>query len=581
MYILGISAYHPDCSACLIKDGKLLGAVEEERFRRVKHWAGFPSESIRYCLQSAGISLDDIDHIAVGRDTRAHLARKFTFLLSEPRAFVKLKDRLRNKKRIVNIPSALSKLFNISEDKVKTRIHYVEHHKAHMASAYLVSGFEESAILSLDGFGDFVSCMSGIGKGNSMKRLGAVFYPHSLGLFYTAITQYLGFTKYGDEYKVMGLAPYGKPVYKDEFDEIIKYRGKGYFRMNLSFFRHHLESMDMTWEKGEPEMKNLFSRKLVKMLGKERLYGEPINKHHHDIAATLQAKTEEIIFSILNHLYKLTKSKNICLAGGVAMNSVANGKIFDHTPFKKIYVQAAAGDAGTSLGAAYHVYNSLLKEKREFVMNTASWGPGFDEKDISGVLEKYKTKLLGCKITRLSDEYLICKKTAEYIANGNIVGWFQGRMEWGPRALGNRSILADPRNPKMKDILNARIKKRESFRPFAPSILEEKTGEYFEIDYPDPFMTKVYPIKKDKQKLIPAVTHVDGTGRLQTVSRRDNPLYYRLIKEFEKITDVPVILNTSFNENEPIVCKPKEAIECFLRTKMDVLILGNFVISKK
>ena len=337
----------------------------------------------------------------------------------------------------------------------------------------------------------------------------------------------------------------------------------------------------MTWDDGEPKVENIFSEKLKKELGPQRRYDEPLTQYHKNIAASLQAHTEDIIFSVLNHLYKLTKCKNLCLAGGVAMNSVANGKIFNNTPFKEMYVQAAAGDAGTSLGAAYHVYNSLLKQKRDFVMDTASWGLGFDEKNISGVLEKYKTKLVGCKVTKLNDEYLLCRKTAEHIANGNIVGWFQGRMEWGPRALGNRSILADPRNPKMKEILNARIKKRESFRPFAPSILEEKTGEYFEIDYPDPFMTKVYPIRKDKQKLIPAVTHVDGTGRLQTVSQRDNPLYYRLIKEFEKITDVPIVLNTSFNENEPIACKPEEAIECFLRTKMDVLVLGNFVITKQ
>jgi len=580
MYILGISAYHGDCSACLIKDGRMIAAVEEERFRRVKHWAGFPAESVRYCLEEGKITVDELDHVAVGRNPRAHAGRKLLFVLTNPRSLGKVKDRYDSKKRIEGVGGRLSGLFG--KEIEKNKIHYIEHHKAHMASAFLVSPFEESAIISLDGFGDFVSCMMGKGEDNKIRVLKTVHYPHSIGLFYTMITQFLGFNKYGDEYKVMGLAPYGRPTYKDKLKRIIRYAGAGAFRSDLSFFTHHVRKTDVSGEDGEPGIRNIFSEKLIKEFGPARNSGEKLTEYHRDIAASLQAHTEDLIFALLNHLHEKTGCKNVCLAGGVAMNSVANGKIFDNTPFEEVYIQPAAGDAGTSLGAAYYLYNHVLGRKRDFVMDTSYWGPMFGDDQIKLGLDKKNRELedAGCGIDKIEDEGLLCGKVAEFIAGGKVVGWFQGRMEWAPRALGNRSVLADPRDPNMKDTLNTRIKKRETFRPFAPSILEEKVGEYFQIDHPDPFMTKVYPVKEEKRALIPAVTHIDGTGRLQTVSRKQNSRYWLLLKEFERITGVPVLLNTSFNENEPIVCGVEEALDCFLRTGMDVLVLGDFIIKK-
>ncbi|RLF35588.1 MAG: hypothetical protein DRN08_02810 [Thermoplasmata archaeon] len=386
--------------------------------------------------------------------------------------------------------------------------------------------------------------------------------------------------KYGDEYKVMGLAAYGEPRLKNRLKKVIRYLGDGQFRLNLEYFKHHKQGVDMTWDGGEPIMGPVYSKKFIEDFGPPRRYGEKLTDFHRDMAASLQAITEEIIFRLLNDLFDKTHCENLCLAGGVALNSVANGKIFDHTPFKEVYIQSAAGDAGTSLGAAYYIYNCILGKPRNFTMETSYWGPDFSEAEISEKLKVKSEELNNCKIEKIDNEDELCKKVAKYIADGKVVGWFQGRMEWGPRALGNRSILVDPRRAEMKDILNARIKRREPFRPFAPSILLEAVGEYFEKDYPDPFMIKVYPIKEEKREIIPAVTHIDGTGRLQTVSKEENPLYWHLIKEFDRLTGVPVVLNTSFNENEPIVCTPDEALDCFLRTKMDVLVLGNFIISK-
>jgi carbamoyltransferase len=446
----------------------------------------------------------------------------------------------------------------------------------------MVSPFSSSAIITLDGFGDFVSCMQGYGEENRMRVLGKVSYPHSIGLFYTLITQFLGFLKYGDEYKVMGLAALGKPTLEEKLKHVFSYIGDGQYRLGLKYFRHHSEGVDMTWSGGEPTMGPLYTEEFVKEFGKPRRAEEEITDYHKDMAASLQLITEEVIFALLNDLHKTTVSKNLCLAGGVALNSVANGKIFDHTPFEEIYIQSAAGDAGTSLGAAYYVYHQLMGQPRDFVMKNSYWGPAFDNGYISRTIEGYRSEIDAkhCSLDVIQDEEMLCRRTAEHISAGKVVGWFQGRMEWGPRALGNRSIIVDPRRSEMKDILNARIKRRESFRPFAPSILIEATGDYFEKSYPDPFMIKVYPVRSEKREVIPAVTHVDGTGRLQTVRKQDNPLYYRLIKEFEKLTGVPIVLNTSFNENEPIVCTPEEAINCFLRTKMEVLVLGNHVISR-
>ena len=582
MYILGISAYHGDCSACLIKDGKIIAAVEEERFKRIKHWAGFPEESITYCLNEANISMNDVHYIGVGRDPKAHLFQKLRFVLFNWQSKSKLKSRWQNRAKIVGITKKLSELYETSEEKIRQKLYKIEHHKAHMASSFLISPYNKAAILSIDSFGDFVSTMQGLGKDNDMDVMGFVSYPHSLGLFYTAVTQFLGFDKYGDEYKVMGLAPYGEPRLKSKLRRVINYNGGGKFCLNLKYFRHYRQGVEMTWEDGEPTMGPVYSSRFVEDFGFPRKRDEELNSFHKDLAASLQSITEDIIFKLLNDLFYQTRIKNLCLAGGVALNSVANGKIFDNSPFEEIYIQPAAGDAGTSLGAAYYIYNIILNKPRDFVMRTSYWGPGFEDSQIDELINKKRKDLenKNCEIERMEDKALICKKTAQKIADGKVVGWFQGRMEWGPRALGNRSILVDPRRSDMKDVLNDRIKRREPFRPFAPSILEEATGEYFEKGYLDPFMIKVYSIRPDKHSIIPAVTHVDGSGRLQTVNKEENPLYWKLIKEFENLTGIPIVLNTSFNENEPIVNTPNEALDCFLRTRMDVLVLKNFVICK-
>jgi carbamoyltransferase len=583
MIILGLNAYHGDSSACIAIDGKLIAAAEEERFRRVKHWAGFPTEAIKYCLDETGAKVGDIDHIAVNRNPTANLLKKALFAFQKRPSFDLVKGRLKNASRVRDIKTVLSSEFGVSSEKIKAKIHYVEHHVAHLGSTFFASPFDQAVVVSIDGFGDFVGAMWGKGEGNRLDVKDRVFFPHSLGLFYLSLTQYLGFPKYGDEYKVMGLSSYGEPVYLDRMKKIVRLDGHGKFKLNLEYFIHHSEGVTMTWEAGEPNMGPAYSQKMETSLGPARKREEPISKSYENIAASMQAMYEEAFFHLLNHAYEETRIPVVCLAGGCAMNSVANGKIFDKTPFKEVYIQAAAGDAGGALGAAYYVWNQILGNERDFVMDTAYWGPQFREVEISKELGAKGTELekMGCGIEKIEDSDALCKKTAKEVSEGKVVGWFQGRMEWGPRALGNRSIVVDPRRAEMKDILNARIKRREPFRPFAPSILLEKTGEYFEKNYPDPFMIKVYPVRPEKRSVIPAVTHVDGSGRLQTVKKEDNPLYWQLIKEFENLTGVPVVLNTSFNENEPIVCTPAEALDCFLRTKMDVLVLGNYFIKRQ
>jgi len=583
MIILGLNAYHGDSSACIVIDGKLIAAVEEERFRRVKHWAGFPTEAIKYCLHEAGANVSDINHIAVNRNPTANLLKKALFAFQKHPSLNLVKDRLKNATRVRDIKTVLSSEFGVSSENIKAKIHYVEHHVAHLGSAFFASPFDQAVVVSVDGFGDFVGAMWGKGEGNRLDVRDRVFFPHSLGLFYLSLTQFLGFPKYGDEYKVMGLSSYGEPVYLDQMKQIVRLDGHGKFKLNLDYFIHHSEGVTMTWDAGEPNMGSAYSQKMEKSLGPARKREEPISKNHENIAASLQGMYEEAFFHLLNHAYEVTQIPVVCLAGGCAMNSVANGKIFDKTPFKEVYIQAAAGDAGGALGAAYYVWHQILNQERSFVMDHAYWGPQFTEAQIGKELMAKSEELekTGCRIEKFEDCDVLCRRTAKEVSEGKVVGWFQGRMEWGPRALGNRSIVVDPRRAEMKDILNARIKRREPFRPFAPSILLEKTGEYFEKDYPDPFMIKVYPIRPEKRSVIPAVTHVDGSGRLQTVRKEDNPLYWQLIKEFENITGVPVVLNTSFNENEPIVCTPAEALDCFLRTKMDVLVLGNYFIERK
>jgi carbamoyltransferase len=450
-----------------------------------------------------------------------------------------------------------------------------------LASSFFVSPFDKSTIVSLDGFGDFTSTMVAQGNANRIDVLYEVNYPYSLGLFYTAFTQFLGFKKFGDEYKVMGLCAYGKPKYASEMGEVLVLKPKGRFVLNLDYFSFYKGKGGMLWDNTEPILEEVFSKKLIEKFGPPRKYEDEITSFHCDIAASIQDVYEKAFFHILNYAYKISGVSNLSLAGGCALNSLANGKIFDSTPFKEVYIQPGSSDSGGSLGASFYLYHQVLKNNRKFVMNHAYWGPKFSESEINKEIEGKKKELESCIIEKIEDSNVLCRKVAECIAGGKIVGWFQGRMEWGPRALGNRSILVDPRRKEMKDILNARIKRREWFRPFAPSLLLEKVGDYFEKDYPDPFMIKVYPVKEEKRDVIPAVTHADGTGRLQTVSKEENPLYWNLIREFERITGVPVLLNTSFNENEPIVNTPSEALDCFLRTKMDVLVMGSFMFERR
>jgi carbamoyltransferase len=453
-------------------------------------------------------------------------------------------------------------------------MHFVEHHRAHIASSFFVSPFDRAAVLSVDGFGDTVSAMWGVGEGHRLRIQGEVAFPHSLGVFYTAVTQYLGFPSYGDEYKVMGLASYGEPEHLDAFRRIVRSDGLG-FQLGLEYFRHHVVGAPMTWDGGSPDIPPLWGPGMERDLGPARSTStQPIEHAHENIAASLQRRLEEVLLGMLRELHGRTGVDALCLAGGVALNCVVNGKIFEETPFREVYIQPAAHDGGTSVGAAFHVWHHELGHPRDFVMDHAYWGPAFDRTRMRAALDGAGIAYRRTEPTEIAD------RTSQALADGKVVGWFQGRMEFGPRALGNRSILVDPRRAEMKDILNARIKHREPFRPFAPSVLEEATGRYFVRSEPSPFMLMTYPVRSEKVDEIPAPTHVDGTGRLQTVRSDQNPLYVDLIRAFEARTGVPVLLNTSFNENEPICCTPEQAVDTFRRTKMDVLVLGEFVASK-
>ena len=579
MNILGINAYHGNASAAIVCDGRLVAAVEEERFNRVKYAAGFPAQAIRYCLKEAGLTLADVDHVAVPRNPYARLATKIWYALRMP-SFAR--ERARVLVKFQGIPEALAQAFETDPKRVGAKFHRVEHHQAHLASSFYCSPFERAALLSADGLGDFASTMWGAGMGNRMEIDGSIAFPHSLGLLYSAVTQYLGFPKYGDEYKVMGLAAYGQPEQLDVFEDILRYNHKFNFHyLNLDYFTHHRTGPQMTWadSQGTPILGKLFSDEMARRLGPARAPEEPLEQRHRNIAASLQTMLEKAYFTKLRLMAARTRLKSVCLAGGVAFNCVANGKIFDATPFERIYVQPAAGDGGLSVGAAFYVWHQILAKPRSFVMDHAYWGPEYSRDEIRRAIDSNGLAQNRCAVTELSEDELM-KRSAALIADGKILGWFQGRAEWGPRALGNRSIVADPRRPEMKEILNRRIKHRESFRPFAPSILDEATTDYFEKSYPSPFMTLAYPVRPEKRKEIPAPTHVDGTGRLQTVTREANPRYHALISAFRDFTGVPVVLNTSFNDNEPIVCRPEEAIDCFQRTQMDALVLGDFLITR-
>ncbi|MBK7137363.1 MAG: carbamoyltransferase [Rhodocyclales bacterium] len=582
MIVLGINAFHGDSSACLVRDGVLLAAAEEERFRRIKHWAGFPSESIRYCLAEAGVTLAGVDHVAINQDARASLGRKVVYALTRLPSPALVLDRLRNKRKRDSIEAHLARAF--PGQAFGGRVHAVEHHRAHLSSAFHVSPFVEAVVVSVDGFGDFSSAAWGVGRGTQIEVEGRVHFPHSLGIFYQALTQFLGFPHYGDEYKVMGLAPYGEPTHLEAMRRIVRLQPGGGFELDLRYFRHHREKIAYEWDDGIPVFGELFSPALAELLGPARGKDEPLGQRHKDLARSAQAMYEEAFFHLLNALHGKHGLAAVAVAGGCGMNSVANGRIALKTPFRQVYVQSAAGDAGGAIGAAFDVWHRLGGERR-FWMDHAYWGPGFDPEKIEAVLSAVDWGLSGGReafaVERIDDEGELCRRGAAAVAEGRVVGWFQGRMEWGPRALGNRSILGDPRRADMKDILNLKIKRRESFRPFAPSILREAVPEWFEQDGEVPFMMQVFQIREAQRARIPAVTHVDGSGRLQTVSRDTNPRYYRLIEAFRELTGVPMVLNTSFNENEPVVCRPEEALDCFLRTKMDVLVLGDWMIGRK
>ena len=571
--ILGLNAYHGDAAAALVIDGELVAAVEEERLNRVKHSAGFPRLAARWCLEDAGIAPERLDHVAVSRNPNANLHRKLLRALRAPSAGF-LRTRLANAARVRNVKHELEEALELPHGSLRAQLHNVEHHQAHVASAFFVSPFDEAAVLSVDGFGDFASTMLAHGRGNRYEVLDRVLFPHSLGIFYTAVTQWLGFPKYGDEGKVMGLAPYGDPVYMDEMERLVFPAGD-LFELGLDYYVHDKEGVDMTWDEATPTIGRIFSPKLEELLGPAREPGTPLEKKHEDVAASLQKQLERVYLHVLQALARRTGSTRLCLAGGVALNAVANGLVRSQTPFRELYIQPAAGDSGTAVGAAFQVWNQELGRPRGYVMNHAYTGPEYGDDELAAAVERS-----GFPSRRLDDDELFAT-VAKHMADGKIVGWYQGRMEFGPRALGNRSIVVDPRRHDMKDTLNARIKHREPFRPFAPSLLAERTGEWYEDDYSSPFMILVYKTREDKRDRIPAVNHVDDTGRLQTVTREANPRYYRLIEAFERETGVPVILNTSFNENEPIVCTPEEALACFAKTRMDVLVLGNFVLERE
>lgn len=575
MIILGLNAYHADSSAAIFVNGKMIAAAEEERFTRTKHWAGFPAKAIQFCLDTAGVSLEQVNHIAIGRDPNAKNFEKLKFLLQKPISSLGfVKDRFFNQKKVSSLEAEFQQHFGIATSLIQPKIHQVEHHRSHLASAFFASPFDNAALLSIDGSGDFSTTMIGVGKGNKMEVIDSLNFPHSIGIFYTAFTQLLGFPHYGDEYKVMGLAPYGQPTLTDKVKQVIKTTSDGLFRLDLSYFRDAHKGFVTYGNDHIPTVPPLYGEKMMQLFGTVRKKEEPLTQYHKDLAASVQKVTEEIIFHILTQLHERTGLDKVCIAGGVAQNSVANGKITRNTPFKEVYIPSAGHDAGISMGSALYVQHQVLNMERQPAIFSAYTGSRFNNNEIIAYLQSK-----GIAYKQYSEDELY-EKVTERIINSGVIGWFNGPAEFGPRALGARSIIADPRRIDAKDLLNAKIKRRESFRPFAPSILKEYVNDYFELNDQVPFMEKVFPIKEDKRPMIPAVTHVDGTGRLQSVDKEVSPRYYRLIDTFRAKTGVPILLNTSFNENEPIVNTPEEAVNCFLRTSMDMLVLENIVIER-
>ena len=569
MYILGISCFYHDASASLLKDGEIVAAAQEERFTRRKHDTSFPINSIEYCLQSQNITIKDVAYLAFYEKPLL----KFERILHQhiecfPKSYKtfvgNLPDWMNEKLRVMKL--VRSKL------KYGGDVFFVEHHLAHAAN-FLVSPFKEAAILSIDGVGEWTTTAYGKGKENKITLFKEIKFPHSIGLLYSAITAYLGFSVNNSEYKVMGLSAYGDMnkktnKYYNLLKKIIDIKEDGSYRLDMGYFKYHFSD-------------RMPSRKLCELLeSATRKDGEELTQRHKNIAAALQMITEEVIIKILNHLYKETKCDNLIISGGVGLNSVGNGKILKKTKFKKIWIQPDPGDAGASVGAAAFAYFSILGNKRSFVFDSTYLGAEFSSKEIKKFLDENKITYLQFK-----NEKELVKKTAQLIYEDNVVGWFQGRMEFGPRALGSRSILANPCNPKAKELLNLKVKHREEFRPFAPVVCEEDAKKYFDVDKDllnlTKYMLAVCDVKKEWKERIPAVTHVDGSGRVQTIKRKDNELYYVLIKEFGKISSLPILINTSFNiRGEPIVCAPYDAYKCMMGTGIDLLVMGNFLIKR-
>jgi carbamoyltransferase len=574
MIVLGLNAFHADSSACLIRDGELVAAVEEERFVRIKHWAGYPARAIAYCLEAGGIEIEAVDVVAINQDNRAAFWPRLAYLATRPPRLSAIGARLAARRARAGVPALLRRQF--PHARRLPRLEAIEHHLAHLASAYDVSPFDEAVAVSVDGFGDFASAAAGVGRGARLEVAERTWFPHSLGLFYQALTQYLGFPDYGDEYKLMGLAPYGEPRYLSKLGEILRIGADGGFALDLAYFRHPREAIAFEFDDGAPHFADLFTPLLEQRLGPRRRADEPIADRHRDLAACVQAIYEAALFTYLRALHRRFPLPRLALAGGCAMNSAANGRIAVETPFREIYIPPAPGDAGGAIGAALAVARRAGAERR-FVMDHAGWGPAFDDAALQDALARLAGPF---QPVRISNNQRLGRQVAAAIAEGKVVGWLQGRMEWGPRALGRRSILCDPRRADMKTILNAKIKKRESFRPFAPSVLAEAASDWFATSADLPFMSQVVPVRAHMRARVPAIAHVDGTARPQTVSAGSDPRYHALISAFRDLTGVPMLLNTSFNENEPIVCTPAEAVDCFARTNMDMLVLGDFLVQR-
>lgn len=581
MNILGINAFCGDAAAALIKDGILVAAVEEERLSRRRHWAGFPAGAIKAVLTDGGLSIEEIDHIAVSRDPAANLYRKslFAFNRSAPRV---IKRRLGRTSRFPSVAESLTSTLGAPRPALRAKIHRVEHHKSHLASAFLISPFEEAACVSIGGFGDFVSTMRGLGRDRDLDILDRVTFPHSVGLFYTAMTQFLGFLGYEEEWKLTSLAPFGKPRYEAEIRRLIRGVEGGGFELNLDFFRHHREPIELSWDDGTPRLDLVFSPRLSDLLGPPRAPDDPeYFGKWADLAHSTQVVYEDLLCQTLIDLERRTGVDKLCLTGACALNAAANGKIFERSKFRRLFAHPAADDSGTAIGAAFYVEHAVLNRPRRFVMRDGYTGPAFNDVQVAAAIERARQNGWdpAVSVQRMEDADLY-REVAHALASGQLAGWFQGRMELGSRALGNRSVLADPRRGHLKDVLQRRIAKREIYAPFALSVLEERLSEICERRELSPFMMLTHTIKPAHRDRLPAVTHVDGTAQVQTVSARENPRFHALLSEFDRQTGVPLLLNTSFDERTPLVSTPDDALSCYLATRLDVLAIGNWILRR-